>query len=422
MLTRIEAFRYRSLRRVEQPLSRFHALVGANGSGKSTFLDCAAFLSDMVQRGPLKACQGNGDAPPRAARGADLVWMRSERRFEIALEFEIPLERRAALVDGPFDRVRYEVQIDTGDESTPLGITIENLVLVPADYSRPAERQRQMFPEAVDDSNGVAKRNLPKGWRSVLKRVDGGNDYFAAETSNWKSPFKLGGARSLLANLPEDEEKFPVATWVRRMLVDGVQRIALDSSKLRRSSPPGSSHVFLPDGSNLPWVIHALEQYAPRRHADWVAHVRTALPDLVNVTTVEREDDRHRYLRLEYSSGLQAPSWLASDGTLRLLALTLLAYVPDQRGIFLIEEPENGIHPQAIETALQSLSSIYDGQVLCASHSPVVLGLLRPEQVLCFARDSNGATDVVEGSHHPILRDWQGALDLSTVFASGVLG
>ncbi len=119
---------------------------------------------------------------------------------------------------------------------------------------------------------------------------------------------------------------------------------------------------------------------------------------------MERPEDRHRYLVLDYDTGLQAPSWLVSDGTLRLLALTILAYLPGLEGAYLIEEPENGIHPRAVETVLQSLSSVYGAQVLLATHSPVILSLTRPEQVLCFNRTAQGATDIVLGSEHPRLR------------------
>jgi hypothetical protein len=45
--------------------------------------------------------------------------------------------------------------------------------------------------------------------------------------------------------------------------------------------------------------------------------VRTGLPDLENVRVVEPEDDKHRYLVLCYENGLEVPSWMASDGTLR---------------------------------------------------------------------------------------------------------
>jgi predicted ATPase len=113
---------------------------------------------------------------------------------------------------------------------------------------------------------------------------------------------------------------------------------------------------------------------------------------------------------------------MVSDGTLRLFALTLPAYLPDFQGIYLIEEPENGIHPKAIETVLQSLSSVYAAQILLASHSPVILGCAPTESLLCFAKDDQGATDVVSGPNHPRLREWRGQTDLGTLFAAGVLG
>ncbi|MCX7853524.1 MAG: ATP-binding protein, partial [Caldilineales bacterium] len=259
--------------------------------------------------------------------------------------------------------------------------------------------------------------------RRVLNKVpESGNDYFRSETSDWNNLFRLGPRRSALANLPEDEEKFPASIWFRRLLMEGVQRLALNSAALRRPSPPGSPRRFLPDGSNLPWVVNDLEKRHPDRLREWVVHLRTALPDLKSIYTVERPEDRYRYLVLEYATGLKAPSWLVSEGTLRLLALTVLAYIPDLEGVYLIEEPENGIHPRAVETVLHSLSSVYGAQVLLATHSPVILSLAKPEQVLCFARTPKGETDIVRGSEHPHLQEWRRETDLGTLFASGVLG
>ena len=195
--------------------------------------------------------------------------------------------------------------------------------------------------------------------------------------------------------------------------MEGVQQIALNSMQLRKPSPPNRGTGFSPDGSNLPWVVWNLEQSANReRFAEWVDHVRTALPDLESIETVERPEDRHRYLMLHYHGGLKVPSWMASDGTLRLLALTIPAYIPDFKGICLIEEPENGIHPQAVETVFQSLSSVYDAQVLLATHSPVILSVAEADKVLCFKKTDSGATDIVRGSEHPALKDWRGAIIL----------
>jgi predicted ATPase len=127
-------------------------------------------------------------------------------------------------------------------------------------------------------------------------------------------------------------------------------------------------------------------------------------------------------LILRYREGLDIPSWVASDGTLRLLALTLPAYLPEFKGIYLIEEPENGIHPRAVETVFHSLSSVYDAQMLLATHSPVILSIAEADQVLCFAKTPRGATDIVLGSEHPALKEWRGETNLGVLFAAGVLG
>ena len=151
-------------------------------------------------------------------------------------------------------------------------------------------------------------------------------------------------------------------------------------------------------------------------------HIREVLPDVDRISVTKRPEDGHRYLVLHYRNGLEAPSWFVSDGTLRFLALTLLAYLPNSTGPYLIEEPENGIHPRAIEIVLQALSSVYDSQVLLATHSPSVIRLVPIEQMLCLARSSANGTDVVSGSAHPRLQDSSGVVDLGLLLASGVLG
>jgi predicted ATPase len=232
--------------------------------------------------------------------------------------------------------------------------------------------------------------------------------------------FKLGIKRSALGNLPADETKFPASTWLKTFLQTGVQLFILDSLKMRNPSLPGQSTQFKPDGSNLPWVIENLRKNK-KKYTQWIEHIQTALPDVQNIYTIEREEDKKRYIKIKYNNGVEVPSWLISDGTLRLLALTIPAYLQDLNGVFLIEEPENGIHPKAIEAVFLSLSSVYSAQVLIASHSPVVLGMVEPNQLMCFAKTEKGITDIVMGNHHPKLKDWKGNPNLNILFASGIL-
>ena len=214
-----------------------------------------------------------------------------------------------------------------------------------------------------------------------------------------------------------------MATYVKRVLESRVNLAFLDSWTMRRPSPPNMRRVGLgEDGSALPWSIKALQDEHEDDYREWLAHVQTTLPDLESIRVVERPEDLHAYLMLHYRTGVQIPSWSASDGTLRFLALTLLAYLPGSGEVYVLEEPENGIHPLALDAVYDSLSSVYESQILVATHSPVFLKLAEPDEVLCFAKNEEGATDIVGGSDHPLLRDWQGSVDMNLLFATGVIG
>ena len=76
----------------------------------------------------------------------------------------------------------------------------------------------------------------------------------------------------------------------------------------------------------------------------------------------------------------------------------------------------------AIETVYQSLSSIYDSQVLVATHSPVFLRCAELEEILCFAKNDKSATDIIAGNWHPRLRGWKSSADVDLLFASEVFG
>ena len=425
MIRWIEVKGLRALRYVSLGLDPFMVMVGPNACGKSTLFDALLIMRDVLSSGLDAAVFGNTrmNIAPRAVSPQDLTWLRQGGGREMAVTLELPNDVVEKLA-GKYRFARYELGLHTdgrlGFDHETLWLTSE---LRPPSPTEP--QQRLDFPEPIAAPPHIitpAKQRARNGWRKVvIKVVEIGNDYFRSETSDWNNLFRLGPAKSALANLPEDELKFPAATWVKRVLMEGVHRLALNAEKMRMPSPAGSSPDFLPDGSNLPWVVHELEKN-PSLKRRWIAHIATSLEDLVDITTREKQEDRSRYIELHYRSGLQAPSWVLSDGTLRLLALTLLAYAPTSPALTLIEEPENGIHPKAMETVMQSLASVYGAQILCATHSPVVLSQLRPQQVLCFGKTDEGAVDIVRGDEHPGLRAWRSALNLGELFATGVLG
>jgi predicted ATPase len=412
MITRVEALGYRCLRYVSQPLGPFHVLVGPNASGKTTFLDVVAFLGRLVSDGPDAAIE------ERTQNFYDLLWRRAGKEFELAIEVSLPKQLRHSLKQDP-DVIRYEIVVGLEAETQERGLLFEQVLLKKAPVQ--GESARTEAPRTLLEPSNAAHVHA-----SVVRSSEGATHLRAETVSSQHKVLKVGSVRTLkrsaLSSLDLDDDLFPASIWLRDFLSMGVQQLVLNSQLIRRPSPPGQGPGFKPDGSNLPWVVEDLRERSPDRFRQWISHLQTAFPDLQDIKTIDRPEDRHRYLILQYSEGLDVPSWMASDGTLRMLALTLPAYLEGFKGIYLIEEPENGIHPRAIETMTQSLSSVYDAQVLLATHSPVVLNTVEAEQILCFSKTPEGATNIIRGSEHPALQSWKHETTLGTLFAAGVLG
>ncbi len=423
MITKIEAANYRCLRAVSQTLERFHVVAGPNGSGKSTFFEVPKVMAAFGRDGLASLWEAG-----HTTHFEELLFMGKGRAFELAVEMKVPESVRAELKfngKGP-KFVRYEIRIgrreSDADDALPR-ILNENLWLLPRSEKTPRAQTVQMeleFPAASRTDFAVVHEGAPRGWgwQTVAKKTGTGNSYFKAETTKWNLQIRNPKNESALRSLPSDE-RFPLSNWFKQQLLEGAYHLALNSESMRRASPALKRGGFLPDGSNLPHVVSGLAEDLTGKAA-WLEHLRPVLP-LADLEVVTRDEDMSRYLVAHYLGGAKVPSWHLSDGTLRLLALTLLAYLPDNASVFFIEEPENGIHPQAVETVFQSLNSVYEGQVLVATHSPVLVGLCQPHQLLCFSRTKAGETDILNGAAHPKLQDWKKGLPLARMYAAGIL-
>jgi predicted ATPase len=423
MIHCIEVKNYRSIKYIRQSINQFQVLIGANASGKTTFLDSISFVSDIVRLGIDDAIT------KRTSNFQDLTFLGKGGTIDLALEIKIPENICNKLHETDFHYIRYELRIGLTEQTNEHAIIEESAFLLKENALKECITPRQMslFPAVNEEPESVLnKKYKPKYSRRIFRKNPQGNDNFYDETQEkagkgWMPSFKFGIKKSALGNLPADNTKFPVASWLKDYLTEGVQLLILDSLKIRMPSPPGQIKRFKPDGSNLPWVIDDLKK-DKNRFQRWLEHIRTALPDIEDINIIERPEDKHKYIRVNYSNGGQIPSWLVSDGTLRLFALTIPAYLSNLQGVFLIEEPENGIHPRAIETVYQSLSSVYSAQILMASHSTIILSMVQPKDVLCFAKTVEGITDIVNGSEHPKLKNWKGTINISNLFAGGILG
>jgi len=422
MITKIEAANFRCLRNVSQTLGGFHVITGPNGAGKTTFLDVPRILAAYAREG-IDAVWDTA----RAKTFQEILFHGQGISAQWAVEARIPGSIREATRNGkesPFHFVRYEVEVGWGENGAldaPPMILAENLWLLPKTSEVPRGQivqQELLFPSKSLDGRRLITGKTPSGWVKSASKTKQGNAYFKDEKTKFNLQIRNPAGKSALSTLPEDEVRFPLSNWFKSELISRVQRIRLRSEVMQEPSSPLKDRRFAVDGSNLPQVVRELKKNKPAWKG-WMAHLGTVL-QIKDIEVMELEATRSLFLVVEYRNGNRVKSWHLSDGTLRLLALTLLAYIESSGAVYLIEEPENGIHPQAIEAVFQSLSALDEGQALVATHSPVMVAQVSPSHLLCFSK-LNDETDILRGDLHPKLQGWKGGLQLSQLYAAGIL-
>ena len=422
MISRIGARAYRCFALLDISLPRYSVIAGANGIGKSTLLDIPVLLGDMlgvgVQRAFLERIRPGHGARAEALRGV----LHRGRGSDCILVIEAVLPGPvrdllrgilpARVKDTPPTHLRYELRLRLLD-ATVLVVEAEFLDLFP-ESARASDLARPPDPQGV-------------GWRPVIERQPGAPPLIQAEYRRGQiAPDDISPDQLAFSQL-RDDVLFPAATWLAGLLGQGAMSYAPDYAKLREAQPPGPSVGLQRDATDLPWRVLQLQRTAPDRLEEWVHIVRLALPNVLGIEAVERDDDHHAYLRLTYKFGdaaapdHQVTSSGLSDGTMRILAFSILPFLDQLPPLLTIEQPEDGIHPRAVDVVLESLSALPDTQVLVSTQSPVVLARTPLEQLICLRRDDEGGAAAVSGPAHPRLQEWHQEIDLGTLFAAGVL-
>jgi predicted ATPase len=169
------------------------------------------------------------------------------------------------------------------------------------------------------------------------------------------------------------------------------QLLQLEPSALRRFDNFGDDPYITSTGEHLPGALMRLDN-----HAEVSQRLSELLPDIVSVDVDADEKRQVKTLLLTMKDKETYTASSLSDGTLRFLALAVLALDPEFGGLLCMEEPENGIHPSRIPQMLSLVRSLseeveaVDGrtsvssirQLIINTHSPLVVAELRDDELL----------------------------------------
>ncbi|MBN1609798.1 MAG: ATP-binding protein [Polyangiaceae bacterium] len=120
-------------------------------------------------------------------------------------------------------------------------------------------------------------------------------------------------------------------------------------------------------------------------------------------------------LEATLNDGTVVPAAALSEGLLYFLGFAALRYLAETR-LYLIEEPENGLHPARISEVMAILREISkQSQVVVATHSPLVVNELQGHEVSVVTRDPE------QGTRATLLKDVPRFEEASKVYQPGEL-
>jgi predicted ATPase len=193
-------------------------------------------------------------------------------------------------------------------------------------------------------------------------------------------------------------------------------------AQARRGVSTSASKDFLDDqGDNLALVLldmdfkglHDKIRAYLSRFCDRFDDVKVRLDGPIAKTYIEE-------------SGLLEPlvSWRLSDGTLKFLCLLAVLLEKDPPPLICIEEPEVGLHPEAIQIVAEALVDASERtQLVVTTHSEALIDALsdRPEDVLVTERDFDNGTQFRRLDSHQ-LSVWLERYTLGALWRKGEIG
>jgi len=323
-LDRVVLRNYKSIASCDVRLGRLTYLVGANGSGKSNFLDALHLVRDALVSSLDNALNERGGLPEVRRRSSG-----HPTHFGVRLDFNLRDGRKAhyafnvgALSGGSYE-VRTEECFVVGPGRGPY-FRLERGVL--------AQTSETTFPSITADRLGLVAASGLSAFRPVYDALTAMGFY------------------------------------------------NLNPKVIRELQKPQDGRLLKPAGENIASVIGHLQRFAPASLSLIEEYLQLVVPMVRGVRRKAVGPMESLTFRQEVAGASDPWHFLAqnmSDGTLRALGvLTALFqrsddYAPTVVGI---EEPETALHPAASAALREALMrAAEDTQVIVTSHSPDLL-------------------------------------------------
>lgn len=340
-------------------LQSYCVLLGANGTGKTTFFDVFGFLQDALAENVRHALAKRGGFGEVVSRGHE------DEDIEIEIKFRLHIAGKNRLV-------AYILHIGLYD----------NKPIVWKEILR-YKRGRYGSPYHFIDFKG-----------GTGYAISNEEDFNKSDEELDREHQDLGSSDILAVKGLGQFQKFKAASAFRTMLENWhVSDFHIDQA--RGSKPAGFAEHLSRSGDNMQLVAQFMHENHPDIFYTVLEKMRERVPGVNSVEAAPTGDGR---LMLKFNDAAFKDPFIdrwVSDGTIKMFAYLLLLHDPSPHPLLCVEEPENQLYPKLLGELAEEFEAYSDrgGQVFVTTHSPDFLNEVELENIFCL-RKENGITSI----------------------------
>lgn len=405
MITYIKIDGFKTFKNFEMYFSPFTVIAGVNAAGKSNLFDALALISELAsggnsirkvlssQRGELNELFTLFDNGKRAKEMSFVVemlvnpmvtdeWNLSEKVSVTRLRYEVALKHVG--VDNV--EILRESLCPIRKKDDKWASYLPNKT---DSHWRPAmkgTRQKPFLSFNVEESMTVSIYDNNSGKIENMQAL-GSNLTFISRFSKCDTPHLLAARMEMMS-------------W---------RFLHLNPDDLRTPSLKSESMFDLDStGKNLAATLNRLKKEDEYNLVIISQLIRRFIPDYIAIDVKEELDGSRNVLYVKDRRNEEYTSRVLSEGTLRIIALCVLAVDNHHSGLLCFEEPENGVHPMRLEVManlMEQLSSDFMNtelklrQVIVNTHSPrFVEEVFKLRNQLCTVVLTRRVTNIINES------------------------
>ncbi len=197
------------------------------------------------------------------------------------------------------------------------------------------------------------------------------------------------------------------------------------SSPMRQASTVESAHYLQSEANNLASFLYYIKNNYIDSYQRIVSYVRTVMPQFGDFYL----EPEHGYISLKWMDSSANDYVLSadqfSDGSIRFIALATLLLQPDETipNVIIIDEPELGLHPYAIDQLAEMVKEAsLHSQVILATQSPSLIDGFEISDISVIEQDDSTHSTVARRLDEGQFTEWLKEYSISELWNKNVLG